>query len=270
VNGQRASEPPGPVLVSNGAAVPVEGTANPSVVLGSQREGEIGGFRTWADRRGVTLEVVHSARMAFDLTMARKGRVTLAVLDGAHGDFGPRDLCERLAGVAAVPTPLLYIAEAYSSMAHRAMMLAGAGQFLARPCDVTLMFGVADAELRRIDLAPKARQRPPRLAIRGTPVDAQWRALHVDDARGILGLDEWRLELPPSLLRLLHLLASRSGAYVSLSEIRTSVMDPANGNENSVRDRIYQQVRRARRLLPNGLVIEEARGTGYRLVRRSA
>jgi DNA-binding response OmpR family regulator len=68
----------------------------------------------------------------------------------------------------------------------------------------------------------------------------------------------------------MHLLASRSGAYVSLSEIRSSVMESANGNENSVRDRIYQQVRRARRLLPTGLVIEEARGTGYRLVRRGA
>jgi DNA-binding response OmpR family regulator len=241
-----------------------------TVVLGSRREQEIEMFRGWAERRDLVLEVVAGARMAFDLTMTRRGRVALAVLDGTHDDFGPRDLCERLAGVNGLPTQLIYVAEAYSSMAHRALMLAGAGQLLARPCDVALMLGVADAELRRIDIAPKARSRSPRLPMRGTPVEARWRALHIDDARGVLGLDEWRLELPPSLLRLLHLLASRSGAYVSLAEIRGAVMHAPNGNENSVRDRIYQQVRRARRLLPTGLVIEEARGTGYRLVRRNA
>jgi DNA-binding response OmpR family regulator len=267
---QGASEAPGSNPMSNGAGHLPQSSARPTVVLGSLRADEIEGFRAWADRRDVALEVVLGARMAFDLTMARRGRVALAVLDGTHGDLGPRDLCERLAGVTGLPTPLLYVAEAYSSMAHRAMMLAGAGQFLARPCDFSILLGIADAELRRTETVPRRRSRSARTPLRGTPVEACWRALHIDDARGVLGLDEWRLELPPSLLRLMHLLASRSGAYVSLSEIRSSVMESANGNENSVRDRIYQQVRRARRLLPTGLVIEEARGTGYRLVRRGA
>lgn len=263
------SEPPAASGPVSSDAMHAE-AATRTVVLGSQRDQEIEAFRGWAERRDVALEVVAGARLAFDLTMARRGRVALAVLDGTHGDFGPRELCERLAGLDGLPTQLIYVAEAYSSTAHRAMMLAGAGQFLARPCDLSLMLGVADAELRRLDVARKARNRVARLPLRGTPVEARWRALHVDDARGVLGLDEWRLELPPSLLRLLHLLASRSGAYVSLAEIRGAVMHASNGNENSVRDRIYQQVRRARRLLPTGLVIEEARGTGYRLVRRNA
>jgi DNA-binding response OmpR family regulator len=236
-------------------------------VLGTRREDEIDSFRAWAERRNVLLEVVPGARMAFDLAIARQGRVALAVLDGAHGDLGPRDLAERLAGVTALPTPLLYVAEAYSSAAHRALMLAGAGQLVARPCDVALVLGIADAELRRGG-AKEPSGRKPRMPITGTKVETRWQEVHMDDARGVLGLDEWRLDLPPSLLRLLHLLATRRGAYVSLAEIRGSVLGGPHGNEHSVRDRIYQQVRRARRLLPTGLAIEEARGTGYRLVRR--
>lgn len=244
----------------------------PVVVVGTRREEEIEGFRGWAARRKLELEVVGGARLAFDLTMTRNGRVALAVLDGTNDDLGPRDLCERLAGLTSVPTPFLYLGEAYSTMVHRAMMLAGAGQFLSRPCDMALILGVADAELRRSEAARRAiARRAARVGARGAPVEARWRALHIDDQRGVLGLDEWRLELPPSLLRLLHLLASRGGAYVSLAEIGGTVMHVTNGsNEHSVRDRIYQQIRRARRLLPPGLVIEEARGTGYRLVRRGA
>jgi DNA-binding winged helix-turn-helix (wHTH) protein len=96
-----------------------------------------------------------------------------------------------------------------------------------------------------------------------------WARVEIDRERGRLAIDDWLLRLSPALLELLYLLASRGNANVPLAEIRERALDVRGGQERSIRDRIYQQIRRLRRLLPDGLRIIEEPRKGYRLVRSS-
>jgi DNA-binding response OmpR family regulator len=85
-----------------------------------------------------------------------------------------------------------------------------------------------------------------------------------------LRIDTWRLELSPVLLELAYLLASREGEYVSVIDIAREALGVESQHDTLIRDRVYQQIRRLRRVLPPGLWVEERRGEGYRLVRAGA
>jgi DNA-binding response OmpR family regulator len=229
------------------------------VVVGSGRKSHLASWHAWESEFELTLEPLPSARTALDRIIAEPSRFDLAILYGGHGDLTPVELSQELGLHEEVLTSIVYVAESYSPAAHRAVMLAGAAHFLGRPCPVALVQATAQAELLRLGHLRRA----------VTP-GGRWRRLELDRRRGILRIDTWRLELSPVLLELAYLLASREGEYVSVIDIAREALGVESQHDTLIRDRVYQQIRRLRRVLPPGLWVEERRGEGYRLVRAGA
>jgi len=207
--------------------------------------------RDYLEKNG--FRVISAADGQSALTLARREKPDLVILDLMLPNIDGREVCRILRRESAIPIIML---TALSEEIDQVTGLEiGADDYIVKPFSVRALVARVRALLRRTQGEVK------------TPGIIRTGGLEIDLVRYSVNFNSKPIKLTPNEFKLLQLLASRPGQILTLEQLLEDLHGIASSTDRSV-DSHIKNLRRKLELSSGEPMIETVYGIGYRFIDR--